>query len=181
MLFAGGAGATINCMHESPEKSPPGYMVAVDVRSGTPIVSRLSISSLPEGVRFQPHGIFYSKKTERLYTINHGGVTNVGSRVEVFDVISGEESGLPSLQWRMAVGGNNHFSNLVLNSVVEGSGDDEVYLTQFQNFAIPDAGEHHPSGLQEKLGRVGQFMLELLAWGGLTGVHHCKFDIETGV
>jgi hypothetical protein len=177
----GGAGATIQCMHHSPEKARPGYMLAVDVRSGKPIVSKLRITGLPDGVRFQPHGLFYSTKTERLYVVNHGGASGVGSRIEMFDVHQAEGTEeLPSLQWRMAIGGGHHFPNVALNSVVEGKGD-EVYITQFQNFAIPVGGEKHPVGWRERYGRVGQFMLELLAVGGVTGVHHCAFDTATGV
>ena len=168
-------------MHHSPERARPGYLLAVDVRSGSPVASKLRITGLPEGVRFQPHGLFYSSRTSRLYVVNHGGVSGVGSRIEMFDVTEEkEEGGLPSFEWRMAIGGGHLFPNVALNSVVEGEGD-EVYITQFQNFAIPAGGEKHPVGVREKYGRIGQFMLELLAVGGFTGVHHCTFDTATGV
>lgn len=74
--------------------------------------------------------------------VNHGGVVSgVGSRVEMFDVVppssssnsNNDEEGegllLPSLVWRMAIGGDQRFGNMVLNSVVEGRGD-EVFITQ---------------------------------------------------
>lgn len=180
-ILLGGAGATIECMHHSPERARPGYLVAIDLREGFPKAFKLAIIGLPDGIKFQPHGIFYSNRTERLYTVNHGGVTGVGTRIEVFDVLEGESDELPSLVWRMAVGGNGQFANMALNSVVEGRGRDEIFVTQFQNFAIPDKGEHHPVGLREKLGRIGNFILELLAFRGFTGVHYCTFDIDSGV
>jgi hypothetical protein len=160
-------------MHHSPENAREGYMVVIDLRSGHPVVSRVEISGLLH-TRFQPHGIFYSSLTERLYTVNHGGTTGVGSRVEMFDVTEGDD-GLPRLQWRMAIGGGGIFPNVALNSVVEGISD-EIYVTQFQNFAIPVGGEKHVNSIQERLGRLGQLALEFLALGGFTGVHRCTFD-----
>lgn len=165
-------------MHHSPERARAGYMVAVDVRSGQPVVSRLDVSGT-DNIRFQPHGIFYSRATERLYAVSHGGTSGTGTRVELFDVTQGAD-GLPRLQWRMAIGGDGRFANVVLNSVVEGHGD-EVYVTQFQNFAVPSGGEKHASTLGERLGRAGQALLEALALGGFTGVHRCSFDSVSGV
>jgi hypothetical protein len=84
-------------MEHGPESQPEGYMVAVDVRSGKPEVVKLVIHGTPtSNWSFHPHGIFFSSRSQRLYTVNHSGESRVGTRVEVFSVKENAK-GLPEV------------------------------------------------------------------------------------
>lgn len=176
-VLVGGAGSTLDAFAHGAENAPAGYLVAVDVRSGKPEVSRLTVLGLPAHVRFQPHGLFLSQRTQRLYAVSHGGVSGVGTRVEMFSIKEGKD-GLPVFTWEMAIGGGHHFGNCVLNSVVEGQGD-EIYVTQWQNTAVPAAGDENPSTVGEVAGRLANLAITIGAVVGNTGVHQCTFDLAS--
>lgn len=72
-------------------------MVAVDVRSGKPEVVKLLMHGAPtSNWSFHPHGIFYSSRSQRIYTVNHSGESRAGTRVEVFSVKENAK-GLPEV------------------------------------------------------------------------------------
>jgi hypothetical protein len=72
-------------------------MVAVDVRSGKPEVVKLVMHGAPtSNWSFHPHGIFYSSRSQRIYTVNHSGESRAGTRVEVFSVKENPK-GLPEV------------------------------------------------------------------------------------
>jgi len=52
-----------------------GAIFAIDLNSGEAHSIEppklLQIEGFPEGKRFQPHGIFFSNRTSRLYTVSH--------------------------------------------------------------------------------------------------------------
>eukprot|EP00516_Mucochytrium_quahogii_P007476 CAMPEP_0203745218 /NCGR_PEP_ID=MMETSP0098-20131031/1039_1 /ASSEMBLY_ACC=CAM_ASM_000208 /TAXON_ID=96639 /ORGANISM=" , Strain NY0313808BC1" /LENGTH=359 /DNA_ID=CAMNT_0050632951 /DNA_START=209 /DNA_END=1285 /DNA_ORIENTATION=+ len=176
-MLIGGSGDTIAAARESPEKARPGYFVLVDVRSGKPVLKKLKVTGTPKVFRLQPHGLFYSEKTKRLYAVNHGGVSGIGTRVEMFNVREGAD-GLPELEWVMPIGGGHLFPNIALNSVVEGN-DNEIYASIWQNAPIPDAGEHHPRTITDYLGRALQRIVEIGAVAGFTSVQRCVFDVAS--
>ncbi|CAK9010830.1 Geranylgeranyl transferase type-1 subunit beta (Geranylgeranyl transferase type I subunit beta) (GGTase-I-beta) (Type I protein geranyl-geranyltransferase subunit beta) [Durusdinium trenchii] len=179
-VLLGGAGSVVQVFLESPEKVQQGYLVAVDARAaGLPKVSRRRMSKLPAEFPFHPHGLFFSNKTQRLYVVNHGGLTSIGTRVEVFDAVVNKEDGLPDFEWVMAIGSGHVFYNLEINSVVEGPSGDEVYITRYNNFAGPKEGLAHPKTATEVLGRLASAVLEVAGQGGFGGVHHCTFDVES--
>jgi hypothetical protein len=78
----------------------------------------------------------------------------------------------------MAVGGKGVFPNVAMNSVVEGGTDDEIYVTQFQNAAIPAGGVQGRKSAEDYLGRALHDLIELTAVAGLTGVHRCTLDVK---
>ena len=72
-------------------------MVAVDVRSGKPEEVKLIMHGAPtSNWSFHPHGIFYSSRSQRIYTVNHSGESRAGTRVEVFSVKENAK-GLPEV------------------------------------------------------------------------------------
>ena len=77
----------------------------------------------------------------------------------------------------MAVGGKGVFPNMAMNSVVEGA-DNEIYVTQFQNAAIPAGGVQGRKTAEDYLGRALHDLIELTAVTGLTGVHRCTLDVK---
>lgn len=79
------------------------------------------------------HGIFFSKKTRRLYAVQHGDTA--GESVEVFDVV--EDDGV-KLSHKTSIR-STLFGNFALNDVVEGDGD-EIYITEWQPFPFPLGG-----------------------------------------
>ncbi|GBG32678.1 Serum paraoxonase/arylesterase 1 [Hondaea fermentalgiana] len=198
-ILLGGAGGVLLGERFSPESRPLGYIVAVDARGGggsgsgngsdkddgvedngdnnTPVVRKLKMSKFPADTHFLPHGIYYSKASERLYVVNHAGVSSVGTRVEVFDVTRNGDD-LPELTWRLAVGGKDLFANMALNAVVEGQGD-EIYVTQWQSTAVPAGGGMHPKSISEIVGRIVHLGQTFMMMPGNQGVYRCTFDSKS--
>jgi len=92
------------------------------------------IKGFPTGRNFQPHGIFYSNSTNRLYTVSHPH-QGEGSFVEIFTVeenpltLKHADSVLPTTE------------NMVINDVVEGRSENEIFVSRFQWYAKPLGGE----------------------------------------
>jgi len=181
-VLLGSAASIIDLMEESPERMDPGKVVSIDARSGQPVVREVDIVGTPDGWAFHPHGIAYSERTTRLYAVNHAGTTRGGTRVEVFHVkehhneIEGADATL-ELHWIMAVG-TGYLHNIALNSVVEASPED-IYFTHFKTFPVPAGGNAHPSSLADRLHTAINRLLDVLAYPGFTGVHHCRFDVTS--
>lgn len=176
-VLIGGSGTTMCITDDGPENCPQGYLVVLDVRSGTPKLSKGKIVGEPKEFPFHPHGISYSPKSNRLYVINHGGISSIGSRVEVFSV---KQSGLAlEFIWIMAVGSGHVFPNGAINSVTEGATENDIYVTRWLSFPVPNKGVKHPESLKERFGVMVNFLADLLAVYGNTGVYRCVFDVDS--
>jgi len=170
-------GSVVPGFKNSPEKIPQGGLVAVDFRSGEPRLHELEIKNAPDSWPFHPHGISLSNRTGRLYVVNHGGASSIGTRIEVFQLAEGKD-GLPAISWLMAVADGQRFGNCVLNSVVE-AGEGELYVSQYNMFSVAEKGEHHPSTVLERVQKLVQTLFVTLGLGGTTGVYRCLFDVES--
>ena len=108
----------------------------------------------PSATPFQPHGIFFSNKTSRLYVINHqfrpgGEVIDVFSVVDVKDSNSFPPVRLEYLESVSSSPGQ--FGNCALNDVVEGGDENELYVSRWLVYPTPYTGEKHPVTWKEKL------------------------------
>eukprot|EP00298_Acanthocystis_sp_HF-20_P028715 c7535_g1_i1.p1 GENE.c7535_g1_i1~~c7535_g1_i1.p1 ORF type:complete len:383 (+),score=109.36 c7535_g1_i1:2-1150(+) len=121
-------------------KTVPGKMALLNLSQNPPTVIHLPIQGFPPNYNFQPNGIYLSKNN-RVYVVNHMGHEDA---IEVLKY----NSDPPSLTYLFTVS-SDLFSNYVLNDVVEGNDENEIYVTRWLMFPVPIGGFHY-SSFQEK-------------------------------
>jgi len=174
------SGDLINLFQNGAAKASPGGLWAFDMREGggkDPVPLQLG---LPSGRRFQGHGLDISNSTDRVYAISHNGEY---SSVDIFQIKYREEC--LTLPWSCTPVTLNFlhsissplFPNNGINDVVE-AGDREVYVTQWQPFAMPVQGQLNPQTVQEKIQMMAGLPINILGIR-LTTVHHCRWSEST--
>ena len=114
------------------ESIQDGAVYLVDTH--TSATRKLDIEGRP--AKLLLHGIYYSQMTRKLYAVNHHEAA--GESVEIFDVVGAEAH---NLRLRHALTVHSPlFGNMLLNDVVEGIDDSELYVTEWQPFAFPIGG-----------------------------------------
>lgn len=116
----------------------PGGIYALDVTRRT--ARRLELKGFDQAkAGFQPHGIFLSNATARLYAVSHHERSG-GSVVQVFEVVKE-----PSLHLRhLHQVTSPLFGFFTINNLVEGSSDgSDFYVTEFLPLGLPEG----PGGL----------------------------------
>jgi len=156
----------------------PGGLWALDMRPGGgehPVP--LELAGLPEGRRFQGHGLDVSNRTDRVYAVSHNGDH---SSVEIFAIhyrpscLSLPWSCTPVLLTLLHTITSPLFPNSGINDVVEAA-DGEVYVSQWQPFPLPVHGQHHPGTLLERIQVHLTLPILLLGFPRLTTVLHCRW------
>ncbi|GAB5362238.1 hypothetical protein AAMO2058_000781100 [Amorphochlora amoebiformis] len=87
--------------------------------------------------RLQPHGMYYSNKTNRLLVISHA-LQLGGSTVEIFEVLNDPIR----LKYVESVS-SPLFPHGTINDLVEGTSADEIYITKLRQNPIPLKGMAH--------------------------------------
>lgn len=153
------------------EAYTPGSMVTLDLSQSPPKATKCKISGFPKDIPFQPHGIYFSNATQRLYAVSHGLESGGGSRVVVFDV---EEGSPVSLIYKQSIT-STIFPNVGINDVIEGVNGKEIYVTQWLYAGLPAKGEHYPANLEERMSGIMKFAQTALP---RTSVFRCTFDVK---
>jgi DNA-binding beta-propeller fold protein YncE len=122
----------------------------IDNDSGTEKIhtEMIPIIGFPEGETFNPHGISYSKKTQRVYAVSHDCGDHVSEGIEIFHLVRGEGGGeevgdkrlvTPSVKlvYERSIRSNS-FPLGAMNAVVEGAFLGELYVTQWLSRAMSD-------------------------------------------
>jgi hypothetical protein len=137
----------------------------------------IKIDGLPPRTRigFQPHGLYYSKKTNTLYAISHHAEKG-GEKVFTFAAsrVKGSK-GVDSvkLKFERALSTEaNAALHGVFNDVVEGTKKGEFYMTQLLPFPLPKKGV--PESFDEHLHQAASYLS--IFGPGSTAVHRCTFD-----
>lgn len=154
----------------------PGSIFAVDVDMNehgdnvTPEFWKLKVLGDTLG-RFQPHGLFISNTTQRLYVVSHADEQG-GSGVHIFDIEALSE--FPWLQLRhLTYITSPLFGNHALNDVTEGAVDGtDLYVTNWISFPHPLGGEVRGTALEKFKAGLG---IPLQVFGvPLTEVYRCS-------
>ena len=164
------AGDLHHVFRDGIEAAAPGRLYAVDLGSAAPEAREVAVSGFPEGLRFQPHGIFVSKP--RIYVTSHPG-GSAGSRVEILEGVERGGALVGAKYVRSVVHPLLAFNGSP-NDVVEGASPDEIYVSRWlPDFApIPEKGEDGELTREEKLGSVAFFFANLLKVP-VTRVYRC--------
>jgi DNA-binding beta-propeller fold protein YncE len=124
--------------------APTGKLLAIDLN--TEKSRELNLENYPQNVAFRPHGLSFSKKTSRLYVINHA---NDGEeRIEIFTVNHTTSFESVTVTWQDCI--HPPVPAGTLNSVTEGS-ENDIYFTHWLTYAIPPDGNEHPHGFVEHM------------------------------
>lgn len=156
-----------------------------------PIVGR------PTSSAFQPHGLYYSKKTRQLYVVNHP-FDGLNSRIEIYRVqqqsppsppASSTSSGtdaapspaerLPQLHYQGFVESSS-FPRGGLNDVIEGRSGSELFVTASMFFDVPSGGvTAEPRDWKDVFN--GWVRTKLLWYMGfrLSRVYRCTFELPS--
>jgi hypothetical protein len=140
----------------------PGALYTVDVQSGAAV--RVPLAGMPAGVPFQPHGIYLSNATQRVYAVSHGLAQGDGSRVwvlRVADPALGVAGGLVFVRTVQSP----LFQAGAINDVVEGANAGELYVTEWLQVPMPARGQAHPATWRERWNLVYAKLL-FLYWPG---------------
>jgi hypothetical protein len=149
-----------------------GRLYVADLAAAAPRATALEITNFPEGLRFQPHGLFISKS--RIYVTSHPG-GGAGSRVEIFEGV--ERRGmLAGARWVRSVTHPLLACHGCPNDVVEGVDENEIYVTRWlPEFApIPAAGRLHPATWEETFAGYALFFANMFKLP-TTRVYRCTF------
>eukprot|EP00457_Paulinella_chromatophora_P009386 gb/GEZN01009452.1/.p1 GENE.gb/GEZN01009452.1/~~gb/GEZN01009452.1/.p1 ORF type:complete len:415 (-),score=38.76 gb/GEZN01009452.1/:82-1302(-) len=130
------------------------------------------IENYPQGLPFQPHGIYLSNATQRLFVLTHGIALGTGSGVVVFQIRGSDRETLSLLYLRSIE--SPLFRNGALNDLVEGRTGQELYVSEWLQFPLPAKGKKHPSNFTEKLNVALQQVVPTFYRG--TRVFHCVFS-----
>lgn len=171
------------------QKSAGGGLFLVEL-SGNDIqqtkVTQLELEEYPKKrlLTFHAHGMYYSTQTKRLYVINHTGLRNILSVIDVFQVRveATEGQGSPGKQVKVKHLGmlNHHFKHAFINDLVE-SAPNELYITNWQPFGLPIKGTRHGKMTLVEFLQIILTNLSAFAasrWFTLTNFHMCRFDPE---
>jgi len=156
----------------------PGNLWALDMREGggeEPV--KIPIFGFPAGRRFQPHGFDVSNRSDNVYVISHNGDH---SSVEIFNIRYRKDC-LTSLPWscppaqlvHMHTLTSSLFPNSGINDVAEAA-NGEVYVTQWQPFALPTNGMENPETWRQLI-QVKALLPITLGGLKLTSVFHCRW------
>ena len=153
----------------------PGGMYVMNVSGPTerwePV--RMHLRGLPQedGVAFQPHGIFVSNATDRLFVVCHRGRF---SSVEVFGISlaaqscqEGDHPCVPATLTHVTSVRSTMFPNSGINDVVEGPTAGDFFVSQWLAFPLPPEGK-------EGLG-IANLLITLLKVRP-TKIFRCSFD-----
>jgi len=159
-------------------KANPGSLWALDMRSsGADEPVKIPIFGFPAGRLFQPHGFDISNRTDYVYVISHNGDH---SSVEIFniryrkDCLSSSPWSCPPVQLVYVHSLLSElFPNSGINDVAE-AGKGEVYVTQWQPFALPTNGMANPDTWRE-WAQVKALLPITLGGVKLTSVFHCRW------
>ena len=104
-------------------------------------LKKLPIKDWPEGISFQPHGIFVDREFSMLYAISHALYAG-GERIEVFDVRCDENDVPNVLNYKYSITSENLNKEAygILNSitVIE---PNKFYVTKFKPTPLPPYGK----------------------------------------
>jgi hypothetical protein len=164
----------------------PGAIYAMDLSTGAGeqgVLTRMQIEPNPyEPARarftFQPHGIYVSNATDRLYAVNHAGAE---STVEVFQLRYATAGGRLLALRRMThlrTVRSPLFPRYGINDVIEGASGGELYVTRWLPFGFPEQGR---AGQGRSLAeRLQEAVYVPLALSGLrlTQAFRCTWDAE---
>lgn len=109
-----------------------GSIVCVDLSGDIVAVFTLSLTGIPTGIAFQPHGLFFSNDTGLLYAVTHGLAAGGGSRIIVLE-LNGADAREPRemrLRYRGSVA-SPLFRNGARNDVAEGFVPGELFVTEW--------------------------------------------------
>lgn len=121
----------------------------------TDALTRLPVHGLPSELPFQPHGIFASNVTQRLFAVSHG-MGRGGSRVIIFDIMHNGSMSDASLSLRYIRSVTSPLMhNLGPNDVVE-AGNNELLVSIYQG-PVPLAGRHYSATWKERWGQLLAF------------------------
>jgi ankyrin repeat protein len=160
----------------------------IDNDSGTETIhtEKIPIIGFPEGETFNPNGISYSKKTQRVYATSHDCGDHVSEGIEIFHLVRGEgvcEGGseevgekclvTPSVKlvYERSVRSNS-FPLGAMNAVVEGAFLGELYVTQWLPRAMSDQCIGNGGFITEMKMTLDMFFSKK------TNVHRCVWDPE---
>jgi len=170
-------------------KAMPGAIYVVDLASETPTASKVGIKGLPSALPFQPHGMYYSNTSRRLYVISHGVAAGSGSRIFIFavgrrgieNIARGETWGVkdPGGLVYIRTVPSHLFQNGAINDVIEGVDANELYVTNWLQYPIPAAGKKFPKTLEEKVNLVKISLAQIFVKG--TAVYRCTFVDDDSV
>lgn len=149
----------------------PGALYAADLWSSSPVARPLAIGGMPPGIRFQPHGLFVSRP--RIYVTSHPW--DHGSRVEVFEGVEDGDGRLVGVEWVRSVEHSLLAPRGFPNDVVEGASQNEIYVTRWLIFPIPDGGKRGPRTIADRVRGTAAFLAQV-AGLRLTRVYRCTFE-----
>ena len=173
----------------------PGSILAYDAAVKNVAERQLQVVPIvgrPTSSAFQPHGLFYSKKTRQLYVVNHP-FDGLNSRIEIYLVqqtpISSSSSGtdaapnptkrLPQLLYQGFVE-SSAFPRGGLNDVIEGRSGSELFVTASMFFDVPSGGvTANPRNWKDIFS--GWIRTKLLWYMGfrLSRVYRCTFELPS--
>jgi len=181
VLFFGSSGDLSTCFTKGSRSAENGGMWIFNIgqaQKAEPV--QLKLQDYPHD-SIHTHGIYVSNRTERVFLINHLGPETT---VEVFKINynvkclnKGWKCAEPvSLKHQKTVR-SALFPRYGLNDVVEGSHENEIYVTRWKAFPLPEGGDHNPVGLLETLYTILNPLFGLLAipW---TLVYRCDLEAD---
>jgi len=116
----------------------------------------IPLLNFPKGRRFQPHGLYYSNRSNNLYAVSHP-YQGEGSFVEIFNVRTGPLS-LEHVDSMRPTGSMNG----IINDVVEGPSASEFFVSTWLWYSKPLGGDHGARTVEEKLNEVKESIGKLV-------------------
>lgn len=160
----------LNIFNKGIDEIQPGRLYAADLRSASPRAREVPLEGFPADVRFQPHGLFVSYP--RIYATSHPWFH--GSRVEVFEGVE-EDGVLVRARWLRSVEHDLLSPRGFPNDVVEGASRNEIYVTRWLIFPIPDGGKDRPFTAASALREAAALLASIFRLR-FTRVYRCVFD-----
>lgn len=154
---------------------PPGDIFSYDI--GTKKVKKLEMKGFDANKKgFEPHGIYFSNTTQRLYVVSHTDEKS-GTVIEIFDVVERPELHLVHRYQLFHTIYGNHAVNDVVEAATDGS---SIYMTEWLTVPHAVGGmQHGPQTWYEP------YLMPLHTYTprwfhGLTRVFHCTVPKTKG-